>query len=78
MVAKHDLCQDLPEFTDQLRHPDQDPRLKALLDRHAQLDRQTQELETIDSPTNVEQLNRLRRERVLAKDRIEQHLRFGR
>lgn len=77
MPVAHDLIQDLPEFRQRLRRPETDPTLQRLLDEHHDLDRQALKLERHDTPARDDELNRLRRERVLAKDRIERHLRYG-
>nr|WP_298164133.1 DUF465 domain-containing protein [uncultured Pseudomonas sp.] len=76
MVAKHDLLQDIPELATQFEALlKDDPQFAALVKNYYELDRQVLEWE-VEHGNSGEELNRLRRERVLAKDRIVRELQY--
>jgi len=77
MVAKHDLHKDFPEYAEQLdSRPQSDPAFAKLLEDYQQLDRQILDLEAVEESSGDEELGRLRRERVLLKDKIAQQLKY--
>lgn len=74
MVAKHDLLQDLPELAERFEaRLASDVAFAALVKRYYELDRRVLEWEVAHGNSGDE-LNRLRLERVRAKDRIVEHL----
>ncbi len=77
MPAAHDLIQDLPEFRKRLEAPDNDRQLTQLLKEYHDLDQQALELEKDDRNTSSEALEHARKARLLVKDKIERHLRYG-
>lgn len=77
MPATHDLTQDLPEFRQRLEQPGDDSELIRLLEEYQLLDQRAIDLEKDDRNSSSEALERSRKARVLVKDRIERHLRYG-
>lgn len=76
MVVKHDLLQDIPELAAQFEALlKDDPQFAALVKNYYELDRRVLEWE-VEHGNSGEELNRLRRERVLAKDRIVRELQY--
>nr|WP_298143809.1 DUF465 domain-containing protein [uncultured Pseudomonas sp.] len=74
MVVKHDLLQDIPELAAQFEALlADDPQFSALVKHYYELDRRVLEWE-VEHGNSGEELNQLRRERVLAKDRIVREL----
>ncbi len=74
MVAKHDLLQDLPELAERFEvRLASDVAFAALVKRYYELDRRVLEWEVAHGNSGDE-LNRLRLERVRAKDRLVEHL----
>lgn len=74
MVAKHDLLQDLPELAERFEaRLANDVAFASLVKRYYELDRRVLEWEVAHGNSGDE-LNRLRLERVRAKDRLVEHL----
>lgn len=74
MVAKHDLLQDLPELAERFEaRLASDVAFASLVKRYYELDRRVLEWEVAHGNSGDE-LNRLRLERVRAKDRMVEHL----
>ena len=77
MVAKHDLHKDFPEYAEQLdSRPQTDAAFAKLLEDYAKLDGQILNLEEVEESSGDEELGRLRRERVLLKDKIARQLKY--
>lgn len=77
MPATHDLTLDLPEFRQRLEQPGEDSELIRLLEEYHLLDQRAMDLEKDDANSSSAELERSRKARVLVKDRIERHLRYG-
>lgn len=76
MPVPHNLAKDLPELREQLeQHAASDTAFARTLEEYRQLDERICGLEEKDQPANDDQINQLRRQRVLLKDKIEQQLR---
>lgn len=74
MVATHDLSKDFPEHAEALKTLSQsDPDFKKLLLDYYELDRRIVDREEANGFQD-EELNKMRQERVLLKDRIAQTL----
>jgi len=77
MVAKHDLHKDFPEYAEQLdSRPQTDAAFAKLLEDYAKIDGQILNLEEVEESSGDEELGRLRRERVLLKDKIARQLKY--
>jgi uncharacterized protein YdcH (DUF465 family) len=78
MTAEHDLNQEFREFRDELaERRKRDPGFDGLVDRYLQLDKRILDLEGGNQPRDDDSLNRLRKERVLLKDKITQQLQYA-
>lgn len=76
MAVAHNLAKDFPEHKDVLAtRINEDRAFSALIDEYLELDQTICGLEELDQTVNDDRLARLRRERVLLKDRIELALR---
>jgi uncharacterized protein YdcH (DUF465 family) len=76
MVVKHDLLQDIPELAAEFEALlADDPKFAALVRDYYELDRRVLEWE-VEHGNSGEELNQLRRERVLVKDRIVRELQY--
>ncbi|TBU91603.1 YdcH family protein [Phytopseudomonas dryadis] len=75
MTAEHDLHKEFRQFADELTERRRtDPGFDGLVGRYQSLDKRIVELESGNQPFDDETLGRLRRERVLLKDKIVQQL----
>jgi len=75
MTAEHNLREEFREYGDALtERRKSDPGFDGLVGRYQELDKQIVDLESGDQPFDDETLGRLRRERVLLKDKIVQQL----
>ncbi len=71
MPVEHDLSRDFPEYHSQAQaRIKADPAFDRLVGDYRRLDDRILALEALDEPARDDELNRLRRERVLLKDRI--------
>ncbi|WP_165493647.1 YdcH family protein [Phytopseudomonas daroniae] len=75
MTAEHNLREEFREYGDTLtERRKSNPGFDGLVGRYQDLDKRIVELESGNQPFDDETLGRLRRERVLLKDRIVQQL----
>ncbi|HWV10422.1 MULTISPECIES: YdcH family protein [unclassified Pseudomonas] len=78
MTAEHNLREEFREFGDQLTElRKSDPGFDGLVGRYQDLDKRIVGLESGTQSFDDETLGRLRRERVLLKDKIVQKLTYG-
>lgn len=77
MTAEHDLREEFREFGDGLvERRKRDPGFDGLVGRYQELDKRIVEMESGRESFDDESLGRLRRERVLLKDKIVQQLTY--
>ncbi|MEQ9728541.1 DUF465 domain-containing protein [Pseudomonas sp. WHRI 8822A] len=78
MTAEHNLREEFREYGDALSERRKShPGFDGLVGRYQDLDKRILDLESGNQPFDDETLGRLRRERVLLKDRIVQELTSG-